>query len=81
MMGLPIISTNIGGIPDAVKDVGLLGPPSNPHKIAEAMYAVLSDEDYAENLGKHARSHCMSKFTMDTMVENYIKCYQTTCKE
>lgn len=81
MMGLPIISTNVGGIPDAVKDVGLLVPPSNPHKIAEAMYVVLSDEDYAKNLGKRARRHCMSKFTIDTMVENYIKCYHTTCKE
>lgn len=41
--GIPIVSTNVGGIPEVVRDTsGIVVPPKNPEKLAEAIEVLLS---------------------------------------
>ena len=44
--GVPVVATNVGGIPEIVRDGvdGLLVPPSNPAALAGAIRKVVSDE-------------------------------------
>jgi len=55
--GLPIVTTNVGGIPYLVEDGmdGLLVPPDDPDAMAEALRKILSDRNMAAKLSQNAR--------------------------
>jgi glycosyltransferase involved in cell wall biosynthesis len=55
--GMPVIATNVGGIPSMVTDgeTGLLVPPRDPTKLAEAILRLLEHPAERARLGKNAR--------------------------
>lgn len=57
--GVPVISTNIGGVPFLVEDgkTALLVPPGNPERMAEAVLRVLSDEALRESMVQTGLGH------------------------
>ena len=50
--GVPVVSTNVGGVPYLVEHdkTGFLVPPRDPHAMAEAVLALLNDEQKARRL-------------------------------
>lgn len=45
--GLPVVSTNVGGIPELLDETnGILVPPKNPKKLAAAIYEALFQRNY-----------------------------------
>ena len=54
LMGLPIVGTRVGGIPEAVHDGenGLLVPPKNPEALAHAICRLLKDRALRERFGR-----------------------------
>jgi len=54
---LPIVASNMGGIPDAVKsgDNGFLVPPKDSEALAEAIIYLLENEDIRERMGRNGR--------------------------
>lgn len=52
--GLPVITTNVGGIPEIVKhgENGLLVEPNNPSELAESINFLLRNEEKKKRLGK-----------------------------
>jgi len=52
----PVIATNIGGIGERLKNIGVLVPPKSPQSLAEAITNVLSDNEFRENLIKRYTS-------------------------
>lgn len=50
--GIPVISTNVGGVPYIVKneETALLVPPQSPDAMAEAVFRVMDDSDLSEKL-------------------------------
>lgn len=57
-MEMPVVSTNISGIPELVRHGvnGLLVPPKDPTAMADAIEMLLAKQDYARRLGIAARS-------------------------
>jgi glycosyltransferase involved in cell wall biosynthesis len=55
--GLPVISSEVGGIPCLVRhgETGLLVPPQNAEALADAMIAMLTTPDLATRCVQHAR--------------------------
>lgn len=55
--GVPVIGTNVGGIPEIIKDGvnGLLVPVASPSSIADAINALLSDKELRGRLASNAR--------------------------
>jgi glycosyltransferase involved in cell wall biosynthesis len=55
--GLPVIATDVVGIPELVRDGenGVLVPPDDPAALAEALVRVRRDPELAERLGREAR--------------------------
>ena len=53
--GVPIVSTNVGGIPFLVQDgiTALLVEPGQPHALAEAVIRVLGDPVLAHRLAEN----------------------------
>lgn len=55
--GIPIVSTNVDGIPEDIRDgkEGLLVPPKNPAELARAMKRILTSPALAAQLGQQAK--------------------------
>jgi glycosyltransferase involved in cell wall biosynthesis len=55
-LGLPVVSTAVGGIPDAVTAgrEGLLVPPRRPDELAAALLALVTDPDRRKRMGAAA---------------------------
>ncbi len=72
---LPAIGSTTGGIPEAIADgeTGLLVNPEEPDQIAAALVRLLSNEDFAAQLGKAARARVLRDFTWDRVAERFQK--------
>ncbi|PKA82104.1 glycosyltransferase involved in cell wall biosynthesis [Ulvibacter sp. MAR_2010_11] len=57
-LGLPVVSTNVGGIPYLIENEkdGLLVPPDNTEALANAILKVIADETLTVSLAENARS-------------------------
>jgi glycosyltransferase involved in cell wall biosynthesis len=60
--GLPIVATDVGGVPEYVGDeAAILCPPSDPHAMAEAMLQLLDDPAAAATMGAAARQNVIAR--------------------
>jgi glycosyltransferase involved in cell wall biosynthesis len=75
--GKPIIATNVGGIPEFVKDgvngilVSLLEP-----EIAEALKCLIKDEEYQSTLGQNNRRD-VRPFSWEQVAKEYVCLYES----
>ena len=70
--GLPIVATNIGGIPELVhKDVGFLVPSRDSAALAEKMIWLLEHPERAEAMGATGRRNVQRTYSTDRYVDSY----------
>ena len=73
---LPIVATEVGGIPDMVSDgKSALLVPCEPEAVANACLKLLNDPSLREQLGKAAREDS-SRFAADHMAQCYCDLYK-----
>lgn len=75
--GLPVVSTKAGAIPEVVKDgdTGILVPPNNPQKLADAVNSLLDNPKRMRRMGMNGRERVKKLFTWDKVAENVIEFY------
>ena len=75
--GKPIISTEVGGIPEVVINgkTGILIPPRNATKLATAIIKLLSDSTLAKEMGEYGRKLAKDKFDWEKIVKTYFRTY------
>lgn len=80
--GVPVIASNVGGLPEAVihERTGLLTANSAP-EIATAMRRLLDDPALALRLGEQARCTVEEQFSVDRMVRGTIEIYHHLCQK
>ncbi len=56
-MGMAIVGTAVGGVPQVIADGvdGLIVPPGNPERLADALQRIVSDPDLRQRLGRAAK--------------------------
>jgi glycosyltransferase involved in cell wall biosynthesis len=76
--GLPVIGSQIGGIPDLIEDgsSGLLVPPGEPARLAESMHALLADRELRDKLAAGARARSL-KFDTEVVVPQVVGVYES----
>ncbi|MFX1561725.1 MAG: N-acetyl-alpha-D-glucosaminyl L-malate synthase BshA [Promethearchaeota archaeon] len=76
---LPVIVTEVGGIPEIIKDNenGLLVPFGDLDTLANRLYAVFTDDVLVKRLGKNARATILSKHTAEKVVPQYEAVYES----
>jgi glycosyltransferase involved in cell wall biosynthesis len=75
---VPIIATDVRGNRDIIShyENGILTPPKNPKKLAEAILILLNDEMMRRFLGKNARKTIKDKYTWNNISIKILECYQ-----
>jgi len=80
--GLPLIATNVGGIPEIVaeSDTGLIEPGSVA-SLASALRSTLDDPDGAIARAKRLKAKVESKFTVAAMTDAVLDFYASASPE
>ncbi|RSS79949.1 GT4 family glycosyltransferase PelF [Streptomyces sp. WAC06614] len=74
--GRTTVSTDVGGVREAVGDTGLVVPPREPELMARATLALLRDDARRAELGRMARQRVVEKFTLHRSVDGFRHIYR-----
>lgn len=77
--GLPVVASNVGGIPELVSDqqTGYLVPPGNPDALATALVSLIDHPDRAAAFGQAGRDRINQTYSFDRMVGQFETLYLT----
>jgi len=75
--GLPVVATNVEGIPEVVSDgeTGLLCNPRDPQALAKNMMTLIRHPELRDSFGQAARKRAYALFTSELMTDRYKKVY------
>lgn len=76
-MGLPVVATRAGGIPEAVAhgETGWLVTPGRAEEMAEAIVRLLGDPDLRARLGAAGRATVAERFGVTRMLQGTLDAY------
>ncbi|MFF5639058.1 GT4 family glycosyltransferase PelF [Streptomyces sp. NPDC012825] len=74
--GRATVSTDVGGVREAVGDTGLVVPPREPAVMAAALSALLRDDARRAELGRLARQRVVDRFTLNRSVDGFRRIYR-----
>jgi glycosyltransferase involved in cell wall biosynthesis len=77
LMGLPVVATRVGGVPDIVADgtTGILVQPGDAKAVAEAVDRLVCDSGLRRRMGEAGRRRALKHFTSDRMVAQLSTLY------
>lgn len=76
LLGVPIVSTPVGGVLDVITEKGCLFPVRDVQAGADALARVLDDSDWARRTADQLRRRCLDRFTTDRMVATWLSLYE-----
>lgn len=78
VLGLPVVATDHGGIPEVVSagDTGILVPPRNPRRLAEAVVGILDRPAEARAMGARARRAALVRFHPGVFTRRHEELYR-----
>jgi sugar transferase (PEP-CTERM/EpsH1 system associated) len=80
--GLPVVATAVGGNLEIVRNgvSGLLVPPREPERLADALMEVLRDPERARAMGELGREIVTERYSIRAMVEKHEAIYDAVCR-
>jgi len=75
MCGRATVSTDVGGVAEAVGDAGLVVPPRDPRAFAAACLELLTEPARRAGLAARARERALAEFTLNRCLETYGRHY------
>ena len=81
-LGLPVVASNVGGIPDVVVDglSGILVPEKDPKALADAFKRLAADPALVQKLLEGSQKHITACFTWDGIIQRQIEVYKKISK-
>lgn len=76
--GVPVVATNVGGIPDLIRDRvnGYLVPARDPEAVARASLSILRDPDRRASMAVAARASVVPEYEVETLVARMDRLYR-----
>ena len=70
----PIIATTVGGFKEILKDQvnGLLIPPKDPYKLANAILKLIENPELAKKIAKNGYEYFQNNISWDTIIEKML---------
>ncbi len=77
--GLPVIGSNVGGIPDVIEDNlnGYLVPPKNPTELADKLQLLINDEALRHKFGVEGAKLVNERFSRKVITQKIISAYKS----
>jgi glycosyltransferase involved in cell wall biosynthesis len=81
--GLPVVASNVGGIPDVVRDGenGILVEPGDSKALADALIYLKRNPSLREEMGGRNARHIRKNFSWEHVVDRYEEAYGEIVKE
>ena len=78
-MGLPVVTTNAGGMAEAVSDGidGYVVPVRDIPALADRLKRLLTDAGQRERMGRSARSRAEANFSLNHQTEVFVELYES----
>jgi len=78
----PVVATDVGGTPDAVRQgtTGLLVPPSDPSRLASAILRLHAEPALRQKLGAAARSAAQSGYSASAVISQVEALYTSLAR-
>jgi glycosyltransferase involved in cell wall biosynthesis len=78
-MGVPVVATHISAIPELVQNgtTGLLVPPRQPEKLAEAMLRLLVDTNLRQRIIEAARNRVIRDFDNRILIRDLARLFRS----
>lgn len=79
LLGLPIVSTNVGGISSLIKhcETGVLVPVNDPFTTSSYIMKIISDNDFAQRISGNARAEALRRHDKQNIKSDLIRIYKT----
>jgi glycosyltransferase involved in cell wall biosynthesis len=74
--GLPVVATDVGGNAETLAGNGLLCPPADTDALADRLRTLLDDEALRRDLGRRARTHAQTAFTLEALTTAHLELYE-----
>ncbi len=75
MSGKPVVSTDVGGIAEALGDCGVLVTPRAPEELAQGIITFLKNPEMIKEKGEKARKRAVEYFSIEKVLENHYNSY------
>ena len=78
-MGVPVISTKLGGVPETVVDgeTGDMVEPGNSNQLADVIYNTWGDQETFARIGKNARKLMAEQFDKEIQFDRFLNFFRT----
>lgn len=73
--GTPVVASNVGGISELLDGRNGYAVDNNAHKMADRIREIVDNPTLREEMSKHAVETYREKFTVEQMVDGYLKLY------
>lgn len=76
--GLPVVFSNVGGLPETVKDkiTGIVIDNENPLAASNAMSKLANDSELRPHLGRNGRSRVKAQYNWRDSISKMLKIYE-----
>jgi glycosyltransferase involved in cell wall biosynthesis len=75
MCSRAVISTDVGGISEAIGDTGIMVPPRDYDSLADGIIKLLTNVELRNTLAQEGRERALSNFTLDKVLNLHLKTY------
>ena len=77
-MGVPIVGTNIGGVPEVLfpSRAGLVVPSKNSLALACGVRTLLKNKQIREKMGKNGQEYVDKNFSLESMIKKTLFFYK-----
>lgn len=77
-MHVPVVSTDVGGLPDTVVDgeTGVLVPSRAPEQLADAIIRLLRDEPRRRRMGEVGRELVERHYNWDVILDEWVRAFE-----
>ena len=75
ILGVPVVSTNVGGVSTLLGDDGIMVPANDPWQMACAIIELTLDKDKMENFSKNGRNKALARHNTENIKSQLLLCY------